>query len=161
VAEAVKLTGDVASPAAETRFYQAKPKPGTPRNVADVVAEWIDVKTTREPAARYRDDLCFRPEKLAAAFPCPIGSVTTADVEVWLDGLREQERSKALKELLLALRNSGDGDPLPIDPAVRGVGAHSTAQAIVTALGEAFSIKPIHQIGEPMPVRDGEIPDNL
>lgn len=84
-----------------------------------------------------------------------------AELENALDALREQERSKAVKELLLALRNSADGDLLRFDPAVPDDGGHSTVQAIITALTEAFSITPIHQIGEQMPVRDGEIPDNL
>lgn len=82
-----------------------------------------------------------------------------AALENALDALREQERTKAVKELLLALRNSEDGDLLR--PAVTGDGEKSTAHAIVTALSEAFSIATIQQIGKQLPVRDGEIPDNL
>jgi hypothetical protein len=84
-----------------------------------------------------------------------------AELENALDALREQERSKAVKELLLALRNSSDGDLLRFDPAAPGDGGNSTAQAIVTALGEAFSIAPIHKLGVKIPVRDGKIPDSL
>lgn len=84
-----------------------------------------------------------------------------AELENALDALREQERSKAVKELLLALRNSSDGDLLRFDPATPGDGGNNTAQAIVGALVEAFSIAPIHKIGEQIPVRDGEIPDSL
>ena len=39
-----------------------------------------------------------------------------AALENALDALREQERSKAVKELLLALRNSADGDLLRYPP---------------------------------------------
>jgi hypothetical protein len=84
-----------------------------------------------------------------------------AELENALDALREQERSKAVKELLLALRNSPDGDLLRFDPAASGDGGNSTAQAIVSALIEAFSIAPIHKIGEQIPVKDGELPDRL
>jgi hypothetical protein len=84
-----------------------------------------------------------------------------AELENALDALQEQERSKAVKELLLALRNSADGDLLRLDPAAPGDGGNSTPQAIVAALVEAFSIAPIHNIGEQIPVKDGEIPDRL
>ena len=66
-----------------------------------------------------------------------------------------------MKELLLALRNSPDGDLLRFGPAVPGDSGNSTAQAVVAALVEAFSITPIHEIGEQIPVRHGEIPDSL
>jgi hypothetical protein len=75
--------------------------------------------------------------------------------------LREQERSTAVKQLLLALRNSPDGDLLRSNPAAPGDEANSTAQAIIGALVEAFSIVPIRNIGERIPVRDGHIPDTL
>ena len=84
-----------------------------------------------------------------------------AELENALDALREQERSKALKELLVALRKSPDGDLLQPDPAAPGDGGTSPAQAIVNALVEAFSIEPIHTIGARIPVKDGDIPDSL
>jgi hypothetical protein len=84
-----------------------------------------------------------------------------AELENALEALREQERSTAVKQLLLALRNSPDGDLLRSTPAAPGDGANSTAQAIIGALVEAFSIVPIRNIGERIPVRDGHIPDTL
>jgi hypothetical protein len=84
-----------------------------------------------------------------------------AELENALEALREQERSKAVKELLLALRNSPDGDLLRFTPAAPGNGGNSTAQAIIAALVEAFSIVPIRNIGEHIAVRDGHIPDTL
>jgi hypothetical protein len=84
-----------------------------------------------------------------------------AELETALEALREQERSKAVKELLLALRNSPDGDLLRINPAALGDGGNSTAQAIISALVEAFSIAPIRTIGERIAVRDGHIPETL
>jgi hypothetical protein len=84
-----------------------------------------------------------------------------AELENALEALREQERSTAVKQLLLALRNSPDGDLLRSNPAAPGDAANSTAQAIIGALVEAFSIVPIRHIGERIPVRDGHIPDTL
>ncbi len=66
--------------------------------------------------------------------------------------LREQERTQAVKELLLALRDSPDGDLLRSNPATPGDGAYSTAQAIIGALVEAFSIVPIRNTGDRIPV---------
>jgi hypothetical protein len=84
-----------------------------------------------------------------------------AELENALEALREQEHSSAVKQLLLALRKSPDGDLLRSNPAAPGDAANSTAQAIIGALVEAFSIVPIRNIGERIPVRDGHIPDTL
>jgi hypothetical protein len=84
-----------------------------------------------------------------------------AGLENALDALREQERSKAVKELLQALRNSSNGDLLRFNPAVPGDGGNSTAQAIVAALVEAFAITPNREIGEQIPIKAGRIPDTL
>lgn len=83
-----------------------------------------------------------------------------AELENALEALREQERSKAVKELLVALRNSSDGDLLRSD-AMPGEGGNNAASAIIRALVEAFSIVPIHKVGERITVKDGEVPDNL
>ena len=66
-----------------------------------------------------------------------------------------------MKELLLALRNSPDGDLLRFNPAAPGDGGNTTAQAIIRALVEAFSIVPIRTPAERITVRDGQIPDTL
>jgi hypothetical protein len=82
-----------------------------------------------------------------------------AELENALDELREQERIKAVKDLLLALRNSANGDLLRFDSTVPV--ENDRTRAIVDAVSEAFSIVPLHQIGERIPVRDGKIPDSL
>jgi len=84
-----------------------------------------------------------------------------AQLENALETLRDQERTKAVKELLLALRNSPDGDLLRFNPAAPPDGGNSPAQAIIGALVEAFSIVPIRTIGERITVRDGQIPETL
>lgn len=83
-----------------------------------------------------------------------------AELEGALDILREQERGKAVKDLFLALRNSPEGDLLRFNPAA-GDGESSQTGAIIAALVEAFGIEPIHESGERIAVRHGEIPDSL
>jgi hypothetical protein len=84
-----------------------------------------------------------------------------AELESALETLRDQERSTAVKQLLLALRNSPEGDLLRSNPAAPGDAGSATAQAITGALVEAFSIVPIRSIGERIVVRDGHIPETL
>ena len=84
-----------------------------------------------------------------------------AELEAALDTLREQERRKALKELLQALRRSPDGDLLRFNPAVTDDIENGTARAIVAALVRAFEITPIHQIGQQIPVGHGEVPASM
>lgn len=95
IVEAVKLTGDLPGVAAAARFYKAKHKTVTPKRVADVVAELLALKESRGAAARYLDDLRLRLDKFAAAFQCNIGSVTTPDVQSWLDGLKLSSQTYA------------------------------------------------------------------
>lgn len=84
-----------------------------------------------------------------------------AELENALGVLREQERAKAVRDLLLALRHSQDGDLLRFDPATSADGEASQAKAIAGAMVEAFAIEPVHRIGERIPIRQGEIPDSL
>jgi len=84
-----------------------------------------------------------------------------AELENALETLRDQERGTAVKQLLLALRNSPEGDLLRSNPAAPGDADSTTAQAITGALVEAFSIAPIRSIGERIAVRDGHIPETL
>lgn len=95
IVEAVKLTGDLPGVAAAARFYKAKHKNVTPQRVAAVVAEMLALKESRGASVRYLQDLRLRLEKFAEKFPCNIGSVTTADVQTWLDGLKLSSQSYA------------------------------------------------------------------
>jgi integrase len=80
------LNGNVMFDAA--RFYVARHKPIQPKSVADVVAELIAVKESRNASARYLQDLQSRLGRFADAFKKDAGSVTTAEVQSWLDGLK-------------------------------------------------------------------------
>ncbi len=95
VVEAVKLTGDLAGLAAAARFYKAKHRQVTPKRVADVVAELLAVKQSRDAAERYLDDLRFRLKKFAEKFPCSIATVQTSDIQTWLDDLKLSSQSYA------------------------------------------------------------------
>jgi integrase len=95
IVEIVKLTGDLSGAAAAARFYKAKHKTVTAKRVADVVAELLALKKSRGASVRYLQDLRLRLDKFAGKFPCNIGSVTTPDVQAWLDGLKLSSQSYA------------------------------------------------------------------
>jgi len=95
IIEAVKLTGDLPGVSAAARFYKAKHKTITPTSVADVVGELLKLKKSRGNAERYVSDLKNRLEKVSDAFKCNIGSVTTPDLQAWLDGLKLSSQSYA------------------------------------------------------------------
>lgn len=60
----------------------------TRRTAAETVAELIESKKARGKSARYIGDLSARLARFAADFAVDIGTVTTADVQRWLDGLK-------------------------------------------------------------------------
>jgi integrase len=80
---------------AAATFYRQRNKKVTAKRVADVVTELLALKEARGGAERYVSDLKFRLDKFADKFPCNIGSVTTADVQAWLDGLKLSSQSYA------------------------------------------------------------------
>ncbi len=81
------LKSDRLAEAAE--FYVRNNSENLPqRTVAEVAAELLDQREHRRASERYLGDLRNRLAKISAAFACPIASVTTADVQNWLDGLR-------------------------------------------------------------------------
>jgi integrase len=88
LAEAVKLVGDLPGVTAAAWFYKARNKTVTAKRIADVVAELLKVKESRDASARYLNDLRFRLEKFSDAFQCNIGNVETKSVQAWLDGMK-------------------------------------------------------------------------
>jgi integrase len=60
----------------------------TRKTTAEVVRELIAAKEARGKAARYIGDLRARLARFAEAFAVDISTVTTADVQRWLDGLK-------------------------------------------------------------------------
>jgi hypothetical protein len=84
-----------------------------------------------------------------------------AALENALEALRDQERTQALKELLLALRNSPNGDILGHTLDASTDGRNSPAEAIIEALVEAFAISPSRSPGERISLQNGQIPDKF
>ena len=64
-----------------------------PRKVAEVVSELITKRTADKKSDRYVDDLRARLNRFAEKFAVDISSITTADVQNWLDGLKLSPRS--------------------------------------------------------------------
>ncbi len=74
-----------------------------------------------------------------------------AELENALDALRELERGKAVKDLLLALRNSADGDLLRSNPAAPSDGGNIHASPSWTTI--RTRLLPILQCGKPCAIR--------
>ena len=73
--EAYNLVGDVVAAA---KFYRQRHKLVTPKPVADVVAELLEVKAARNASERYLQDLRVRLGKFAGDFVRDACNVTTA-----------------------------------------------------------------------------------
>jgi integrase len=65
----------------------------TRKRVADVVAELIAAKEARGKSPRYVGDLSARLNRFAKSFAVDISTVTTAEVQKWLDGLKLSPQS--------------------------------------------------------------------
>ena len=74
-------------------FARRNPTKREPRMVQQVVDELVELKAKRHASGRYVEDLKWRLGKFAEAFAVDIGSVTTRDIQAWLDGLDAAPRS--------------------------------------------------------------------
>ena len=89
VAECLKAVGDLASLHAAVKFYAARHRQvTTKKTVAATVAELLAMKKARKKSDSYIGDLRVRLTRFAEAFAVDISTVTTADVQKWLDGLK-------------------------------------------------------------------------
>jgi hypothetical protein len=134
-AKPIKTKADEAKPVVQETKLEVKPVVLRPGEVPLAIRKLLD--TTNHIQAR------------------------ATELENALDALHEHERCRAVKDLLLALRNSPDGDLLRFDPTAVESGDSSPLKAVLEALTEAFSIEPVNELGERIPVRNGEIPDSL
>ena len=79
---------------AASHYYKEKhPDNLKPATVAAVVAELLKSKEGKREENTI-SDLRARLNTFAESFKCPIASVTTADVQAWLDGLKASERTR-------------------------------------------------------------------
>jgi integrase len=85
VMECLKLVGDLPSMTAACKFYAARHKQTTKKPVAEVIKELLAIKESRGAAPRYLEDLRSRLKRVAGSFVKDASSVTTADVQEWLD----------------------------------------------------------------------------
>ena len=85
VAEAFKLVGGLTDLTAAVKFYAARHKRTTPKRVADVVKELLEVKEARGAAKRYLEDLRSRLNVFAKDFVCDAGNCETSQIQTWLD----------------------------------------------------------------------------
>ena len=91
-ARAFELVGDAVVEACK---YYATRRPDllTRKTVAEVVAELLATKESRQASTRYLSDLRQRLSRFAEAFAVDIGTVTTGDVQRFLDGLKLAPRT--------------------------------------------------------------------
>jgi len=85
------LNGNAIVDAAKS--YVAHHTPIQPKSVAEVIAELIVVKESRNSSLPYVQDLRTRLGRFAAAFKMDAGNVTTPEVQAWLDGLKLSTQS--------------------------------------------------------------------
>ena len=96
LAEASKLAGGPEFLVEAARFYaEAKKATPAPKMVADVVAELIGNRRSNGKSELYLRDLRVRLEqRFAGAFRVPIASISTSDVEKFLDDVKGRPRTK-------------------------------------------------------------------
>ncbi|MDR3456114.1 MAG: site-specific integrase [Verrucomicrobiae bacterium] len=85
--EAVKILGTEKIVEAASDYIRRNPAERPARTVRQVADELIALKTHRKASARYIEDLKIRLAKLATRFAVRVDTVTTADVQEWLDGM--------------------------------------------------------------------------
>jgi len=84
--EAVKILGTDKVVEAARDFIRRNPTERPPRTVRQVANELVELKTKHKASGRYVEDLKNRLAKLATKFSVNVDTVTTADVQAWLDG---------------------------------------------------------------------------
>ena len=91
--EAVKVLGTDKIVEAAQDYIRRNPAERPARTVREVADELIALKTHRKASARYIEDLKIRLAKLATRFAVRVDTVTTADVQEWLDGMAGAPRT--------------------------------------------------------------------
>ncbi len=103
-AKVFEILGEDAAIAAAMFYKRHGAKQVTRKAVADVVAELIAAKEARGASVRYIGDLRARLTRFADAFAVDISTVTTADVQRWLDGLKlAPQTAKNFRRVLYTL----------------------------------------------------------
>ncbi len=92
-AKAFKILGGDRIVEAAKDFNRRNPAKRAARSVRQVADEMIELQTKRGKSKLYVEDLRWRLARVADAFKMDIARVTTADVQMWLDGMKAAPRS--------------------------------------------------------------------
>ena len=92
-AQAVKIFGSDKVVEAAQDYIRRNPAERPPRTVRQVADELIALKINRKASARYIEDLKGRLKTLAEKFSVNVDTVTTADIQQWLDGMDAAPRT--------------------------------------------------------------------
>lgn len=93
VAEAVALLGGNHLVEAVRFFARHRPDKLIVRTVKEAAEEFIQHRQARGASRRYIEDMRARLARLAEKFAGPVSSITTAEVQAWLDGLGVASRT--------------------------------------------------------------------
>jgi integrase len=88
LAECLKGVGDLANVHAAIKFYRERHKQVTRKTVPDVVTDFLKIKGGRGASQRYLNDLKGRLKRFKEDCNKDCCNVTTADIQDWLDGLK-------------------------------------------------------------------------
>ncbi len=95
-AAAVKMLGDGGRLEQAVKFFLDRNPENLPRkSVGEVVAELVAIKEARGKSARYVKDLRTRLAKFAAAFHVDMATITTAQIQTWLDNQKAAPQTLA------------------------------------------------------------------
>jgi integrase len=103
IANCLKIVPDLQAVEAACRFYKARHKTVAAKPVAEVVTELLEVKKSHGASDRYIEDLKNRLTRYADDTKCSIGSVDTASVQAWLNGLKLSRQSYTNNRRVLSL----------------------------------------------------------
>jgi len=92
-AQAVKILGADKVVAAAEDFIRRNPTERPALSVRKVADELIELKTNRKASARYIEDLKGRLKALATTFSGNVDSVTTPEIQQWLDSMDAAPRT--------------------------------------------------------------------
>lgn len=93
--EAANISGGFEHLTEAARMFEAQHRGVVSKTVAEVVTELIENRRASNASELYLRDLRVRLEnRFAAAFVVPIASVTTADIQQFIDGLKGKPRTK-------------------------------------------------------------------
>jgi integrase len=91
--EARRILGDRSLIQAARFYVQKNPDSILPKAVKDVIQEFLADKAAKRKSDRYLADLKYRCERFGKSFSCPIGDITTAQIEKFLMELKLSSQS--------------------------------------------------------------------